>query len=333
MTTLATDPTTSAPPRKHRAKGGRRDVLAVLAMGFLLLLVIFAVFGQQIAPEANDQSLRERLTPPAWSDGGSWEFPLGTDALGRDVLERLVVGTRTTLLIGFVAAAIEVVIGATLGLIAGFRGGRLDSLLMRWADIQMGFPTLLLILLFLLTFGSNTPVLILALGVNGWMIFGRLMRSEARRIRNEPFIQAARVAGMPDRRILVRHVLPQVRSRLVAVYFLEVPRVILAASGLSFLGLGVSADQVTWGLMIGDARSIISVAYWPSFFPGLAIVLTVASLYIFASWFEPRIDPIQRRAQQAKRPKAVTPSSPASSVSLPPSPDSGPTSQEKGSPT
>lgn len=287
-----------APVKPSRLRRlGQRDWLAGFAMAFLLLLLIFAIFGDVIAPDANAQSLRGRLQPPVWSDGGSWANPFGTDELGRSVLERLIVGTRITLSIGFLAAAIEILIGATLGLVAGFRGGLADSFVMRWADIQMGFPTLLLILLFLLTFGSNTKVLILALGVNGWMIFGRLMRSEARRIKNEPFVQAARVSGMTRSRLLRWHVIPHVRSRLVAVYLLEVPRVILAAAGLSFLGLGVTSGEVTWGLMIGDSRSIISVAYWPSLFPGLAIVFSVASLYIVASWLEPRIDPMRRRAR------------------------------------
>lgn len=285
---------------------GQRDWLAGVAITVLVIFAIFAIFGNLIAPDANAQHLRDRLQPPAWSDGGSWANPLGTDELGRNVFERLIVGTRITLLIGFVAAAIEVLIGATLGLIAGFRGGLFESFVMRWADIQMGFPTLLLILLSLLTFGSNTKVLILALGLNGWMIFGRLMRSEARRIKNEPFVHAAQVSGMPRRRLLSRHVVPHVRSRLVAVYLLEVPRVILAAAGLSFLGLGVSPDQVTWGLMIGDSRSIISVAYWPSLFPGLAIVCSVASMYVVASWLEPRIDPMRRRTRSTSKAAAQT---------------------------
>jgi peptide/nickel transport system permease protein len=279
----------------------RFDWLGGLAIGFLILLLIFAVFGDVIAPDANSQDLMSRLQPPAWHDDGSWANPLGTDELGRDVLGRLIVGTRITLMIGFFAAAIEVLIGATLGLVAGYRGGVTESAIMRWADIQMGFPTLLLILLILLTFGSNTQTLILALGLNGWMIFARLMRAEVSRIKNEPFLQAAKAVGMNDTRILRRHVVPHVRSRLVAVYLLEVPRVILAAAGLSFLGLGVSANQVTWGLMIGDSRSIISVAYWPSLFAGLAIVMSVASLYVFASWLEPRLDPMRRRTKQTRR--------------------------------
>jgi peptide/nickel transport system permease protein len=160
----------------------------------------------------------------------------------------------------------------------------------------MGFPSLLLILLTLLLFGSTTSVLILAIGLNGWMIFARLMRSEVRRLKTEPYVQAAQVSGMSGLGVVRRHILPHLRGRIVAVYFLEVPRVILTAAGLSFLGLGVTPPDVSWGLMIGDARSLISVAYWPSLFAGLAIVITVASLYIFASWLEPRVDPMRRRA-------------------------------------
>lgn len=284
---------------------GQRDWMGGIAIVILGFLLFISIFGSRLAPDANQQDIPSRLQPPAWSAEGSWENPLGTDELGRDVAERLIVGARITLLIGFVAAAIEVLVGATLGLIAGYRGGLVDSFVMRLADIQMGFPTLLLILLMLLTFGSNTKVLILALGLNGWMIFARLMRSEVRRIKNEPYVQAARVAGMGSPRILRRHVLPHVRSRLVAVYFVEVPRVILSAAGLSFLGLGVTSSEVTWGLIIGDSRSIISVAYWPSLFAGLAIVISVASLYVLASWLEPRLDPMRRR--EAKRPARPAP--------------------------
>lgn len=285
---------------------GRKDWLGGLAIAVLVALAVISVFGSTFAPDANVQALPDRLTPPAWDQEGGWDHPLGTDALGRDVFQRLIVGARVTLMIGFLGAGIEVLIGALLGLVAGYRGGIIESFIMRWTDIQMGFPTLLVILLMLLTFGSNTRVLILALGLNGWMIFARLMRAEVRRIRDEPYVQAAKVAGMGATKVVRRHIFPHVRSRLVAVYLLEVPRVILSAAGLSFLGLGVSADDLTWGLMIGDARSIIAVAYWPSLFAGLAIVVSVASLYIFASWLEPHLDPMRKRAAQASRPAPAT---------------------------
>lgn len=280
---------------------GRRDWMGGAAICVLIVLAVISIFGSTLAPTANAQDIPERLTPPAWDAEGSTDHLLGTDALGRDVLGRLLVGARVTLMIGFLAAGIEVLIGALLGLAAGYRGGWVEAVIMRWTDIQMGFPTLLVILLMLLTFGSNTRVLILALGLNGWMIFARLMRAEVRRIRDEPYVQAAKVAGMGPIHIVRRHIFPHVRSRLVAVYLLEVPRVILSAAGLSFLGLGVSAEDLTWGLMIGDSRSIISVAYWPSLFPGLAIVVSVASLYVFASWLEPRLDPKRKREFQAAR--------------------------------
>lgn len=308
MSTTVDGPSVGVPRFAGARALARRDWLGGLAIAILVLLFLLAVFGPMIAPDASKQNLLQRLQEPVWGSGGTWAHPLGTDQLGRDVLDRIIVGTRLTLLIGFAAAAIEVVIGATLGLIAGFRGGLVDSVIMRWTDIQMGFPTLLLILLVLLTFGSNTLTLILALGLNGWMVFARLLRAEVRRIKREPYVEAARVTGMGDRQIMFRHVLPHVRSRIVAVYLMEVPRVILSAAGLSFLGLGVSSGDVSWGLLIGDARSIISVAYWPSLFAGLAIVVSVASLYVFASWLEPRIDPLRRRSKPGTdRPLAPTP--------------------------
>lgn len=294
-TSKATENTADGTRFLSTGKTSQRDWVVGFALIVFLVVVLCAVFGSIIAPNADSQNLRGRLTPPFWNAGGSWKHPLGTDELGRSILQRLIVGTQITLIIGFLAAAVEVAIGATLGLVAGYTGGFFERLVMRSADIQMGFPTLLLLLLFLLTFGSNTRVLILALGVNGWMIFGRLMHSEARRLKSEPFVLAAKVAGMSSFQIIWQHIVPHVRSRLVAIYLLEVPRVILAAAGLSFLGLGVSSNQITWGMMIGDSRSIISVAYWPSFFPGLALVITVSSLYIIASWLEPKLDLLQLR--------------------------------------
>jgi peptide/nickel transport system permease protein len=276
-------------------RAARVDWVGWTAVVFLVILAIVCLAGQELAPyDARDQELLDRLTPPAWTAEGTSAHLLGTDALGRDLLSRIMVGARLTVFVGLAAAALEVAIGALLGLVAGYAGGRVGWAIMRWTDIQMAFPALLVILLVMLMLGPSVMTMILAIALNGWMVFARLTRAEVVRIKNEPFVQAAQVAGMHHRGVLGKHVLPHLRGRLVAAYLMEIPRVILVASGLSFIGLGITDPQISWGGIIGDGRSVISVAGWVSIFAGLAIVVTVASLYIFASWLEARIDPLRR---------------------------------------
>ena len=278
------------------------DVLGLLSIVVLIALAVVAVFGRQLAPyDANQQDLLSRLAPPVWAEGGSFSHVFGTDQLGRDIFSRLLVGARLTLLIGFSTAAIQVGIGSVLGLIAGYRGRLADTVIMRMVDIQMGFPTVLIILLIILILGSRPSTLILAIGLNGWMIFARFIRGEVLRIKGEPFVQAAKVTGMSGFSVARTHVLPHLRGRLTALYLMQVPRNILTAAALSFLGIGVTPPAVSWGLIIGDTQSIISVAPWPSVLAGLAIVITTASLYVFASWAEPRVDPLRRRTAGRSR--------------------------------
>jgi peptide/nickel transport system permease protein len=296
---VVTSPTPAGSRLGLMREFGRVDWLGVLALGMVGVIVAVALLGSVIAPhDPNANDLLGRLDPPAWA-GGTWEHVLGTDQLGRDVLSRLLVGTRLTLVVGVVTAALSVLVGAGLGVIAGYRGGRVDRLIMRWTDIQMGFPALLLILLILVSLGSGTVTMILALGLNGWMIFARLIRAEVVRIKHEPYVEAARVTGTSGLTVLRSHILPQIRNRLITVYLMEIPRIILAAASLEFIGFGTQPPHVTWGLIIGDGRSILSVAPWTSLFAGFAIIVTIFSLYVSASWLEPRIDPLRRRARRS----------------------------------
>ena len=292
-----TFPSETRPPRLCRLLGG--DWLGNLSIVVLVILAIVAVFAPLLAPQdANDQSLTNRLAPPVfWAGEGSFDYPLGTDGLGRDILSRLIVGARLTLTVGLSAAAIATVIGVTLGILAGTKGGWIDAVIMRTADIQMGFPTVLMILLVILVFGSSPTTLIFAIGLNVWMFFTRLFRNETCRIVNEPYVAAARVTGMPGLALTARHVLPQLRGMIATVYLMEVPKAILSAAALSFLGIGITPPHVSWGLMIGDSQTFVSIAAWPAVFPGIAIAITVMALYMFASWAEPRLDPLRRRSK------------------------------------
>lgn len=247
-------------------------------------MCVVAVTGALLTPASpTDQDLAARLMPPFWQAGGSLEHILGTDQLGRDLLSRIMVGARTTLAIGVATAALEALIGVPLGLTAGYFGGRLERVIMSLTDIQMGFPAALLIIFIVLVLGPGPVVLTVAMGINGWMIFTRLTRVTVRSLKTSGFVTASVVAGGSHRFIMRHHLMPHLRGPLLAVFLLEVPRMILAESVMSFIGLGVQPPTISWGLLIGGSRDLIAVAYWLSLFPGLAIVFTVVSLYLVSN--------------------------------------------------
>lgn len=249
----------------------------------LVSLVTVALIGDLLAPHPpGSQDLANRLRPPVWSPEGSWSHLLGTDQLGRDLFSRLIAGAQTTLIIAGVAAVIELSIGSIIGVVAGFVGGRVESVLMNWTDIQMSFPSLLIFFTIVLAVGRSLPVLIIALAINGWMIFARVSRTAVRSLRNEEFVEAAIAAGAKRVSVVRRHILPHIRFQLAALFLLEVARLILAESGASFLGLGVQPPEVSWGLILGASRDYIPVAYHLAFFPGLAIVVGVLSLSVLS---------------------------------------------------
>lgn len=282
------------PQGQWRVAFGSGSALGYVGVTIVVMLLIAAVFGDQIAPhDPNAQSLAERLLPPIWN-GGTWSHVLGTDQLGRDELSRIIAGARTTLIIGLTAAVIEAVIGVPLGVIAGLKGGRLDAIIMRWTDIQMAFPAPMLVLFVILVAGASRATVILALAINGWMVFARVARAGARSQGATGYFQAAVATGASSRRLITMHMLPNLRATFVTLALLEVARVILAEAMLSFLGLGVSPPDISWGLMLGEARNYISVAPTISIVPGIAIVVTIVSLHLTAKWLEPVLDPIRR---------------------------------------
>jgi peptide/nickel transport system permease protein len=268
--------------------------MSYLGVTFVVMLAIAAVFGEQIAPyDPNAQSLADRLAPPIWS-GGTWSHPLGTDQLGRDELSRLIVGTQTTLLIGLSTALLEAAIGVPLGVMAGLKGGRLDSIIMRWTDIQMAFPAPMLVLFVILLAGAGTATVIVALAVNGWMVFARVTRASAKAQGATGYFQAAVATGASSRRLVTMHMLPNLRATIITLILLEVARVILAEAMLSFLGLGVTPPDLSWGLMLGEARNYVTIAPSISILPGLVIIAAIVSLHLTAKWFEPILDPVRR---------------------------------------
>ena len=274
------------PPVVGRRLPRAHHVTAVIV---LVLLLSLTLFGSLLAPDdPNAQSLVDRLTPPVWSDGGGWEHPLGTDQLGRDLLSLLLAGAQTTLIIGLCAAAIEAVVGLTIGVVAGYVGGRTDRVVMQWTEMQMGFPVLLIFMVVVLTVGNAIPVIILALALNGWMIFARVSRTAVRTLRGQGFVEAAIGVGARPSWVMIRHILPHLRGQVVALMLMEVARLILAESGASFLGLGVQPPNISWGLILGNSRDYIAIAYHLAVFPGLSIVLAVLGLGVLSRWTRER---------------------------------------------
>lgn len=279
-----------------RRAGVRSRWMGLFALGVLTAIVVLAVFGDLIAPyDPTGQSLADRLRPPAWAAGGSFEHVLGTSRLGEDVLSQLIAGARLTLVIAVSATGIELVLGVLLGLLAAYAGGWVDNLISRLADIQIGFPGTLLVLFVVLVLGAGPVGVIVAVGVGRWMIVARVTRVSVLRVLSQGFVEAARAAGTPPVRLIVKHILPHIRGTLIAVALFELPRMILIEAALSFVGLGVQPPQLSWGLMIQQSRSLIQVAPHLVLFPGFMIILTTVSLTLLAAWLEPRLNPERSR--------------------------------------
>ena len=283
----------SALPRLLRSLG--RDPFALAAALFLALLIASAALAPLIAPQdPNAQDLLGRLAPPAWSSGGSRAHLLGTDALGWDLFSRVVYGGRISLTIGVIVVSTAGIGGVVLGLLAGYYGGRLDSLIMRLVDLQTAFPYFLLAVTIMAAVGTGAKNLIIVLALGSWVVYARFARATMLSIRQTAYIEAARALGASGGRIVFRHALPNLASSLVTLATLELSRVILAEAGFSFLGLGVQPPNPAWGLMVAEGHSYISSAWWLSTWPGLAIALAALSINVFATWLRAVTDPVQR---------------------------------------
>jgi len=269
--------------RRRTALFGVCVVLAVL------LLALGAPFVASWDPVAQD--IGHRLQPPGWVDASGHLHLLGTDHLGRDLLARVIYGAQPALLVGFAAVAISGLLGMIVGLVSGYFGGRVDDVFMRLADIQLAFPFILLAIAVIGVLGPSLPVIIVVIGVSSWVVYARVVRSEVLSIREREFIQAAHALGLRDVRILLRHVLPNALTPWLVVATLDMARVIVIESALSFLGLGVQPPTPTWGGMLADGRVYISTAWWLATFPGFAILVTVLGINLFGDGLRDTLDP------------------------------------------
>lgn len=293
------------PFESHRATHGIvselwADKAGFLGAAFLLLLLLVAVFAPLVAPhDPAAQSLSDRLVGPVWSDGGSWTHPLGTDNLGRDVLSRVIHGSRVSLLVGFSVVALAGVAGVLMGLVSGYRGGRTDRWIMGFVDTQVAFPGLLLALIILAVVGPSVGALIVVLSINGWMVYARVTRGVVLSVKELPYVEAAEIVGCKPRRVVGRHILPNLISSLSTLAVLEFARIVLAEAALSFLGLGIQPPLTSWGLDVSSGRDYIFDAWWLVTFPGIAIALTVLAINLVASWLRVVADPQEREKRFA----------------------------------
>jgi peptide/nickel transport system permease protein len=271
-----------------------RDKFALVAAIYMVIVTLCALFGPALLGDAaNAMNLRGRNAPPFTFDKG-WLYVLGADALGRSILARIIVASQNTLAIAAAAVVISMLVGGTLGLIAGYRSGWLGEVIMRLADVIMSFPSLLLAVVVLYMFEPRVANLVLVLAFTRIPVYLRTTRAETLEIRERLFVSAAQVMGASSLRIALRHVAPIVVPTLMTVATLDFAYVMLAESALSFLGIGIQAPEITWGLMVAQGRNYLQVAWWLAFWPGLAIMLTTMALNLLSSWMRIATDPVQR---------------------------------------
>jgi peptide/nickel transport system permease protein len=265
----------------------------LFAVIFLLAASIAAAFGPVLSPlDPNRQNLVLRLASPMAPGPDGAVFWLGSDALGRDVLSRLLYGARVSLLVGFAAITVGGSIGIVAGLLSGYFGGWVDDLIMRLADIQLAFPFILLAIMFLVVLGSGVWNLILVLGVGQWVTYARIVRADTLSLREKEFVEAARALGDSTASIIFRTILPNILAPLTVIASFNVASVILSEAALSFLGLGVPPSVPTWGSMLAESRdTLIANKWWLAVFPGVAIMLTVLSFNILGDWLRDFLDP------------------------------------------
>jgi peptide/nickel transport system permease protein len=278
-----------------RARRRRIPGLLVAAGAFIGLLAVVAAIAPWLAPHNPERgSLRARLAAPTLEAADGKAHLLGTDHLGRDVLSRMILGTRVSLIVGFAAVAVGGLVGGVLGLLAGFRGGWIDEVIMTVADAQLAFPFILLAIGIIAVLGPSFPNLIVVVGLSGWVTYARVLRSQVLSLRRREFIDAILGLGGSVPRILLRHILPNVASTLMVIATLELARAIVLEATLSFLGLGIQPPTPSWGGMIHEGREYLDTAWWISVCPGAILMLTSLVVSRTGDWLRDVLDPTLR---------------------------------------
>jgi peptide/nickel transport system permease protein len=279
----------------HEAEPRRRR-LPYIPLGIITLFVLGGVLAPFLSlPDPQEQSLRLKFRPPVWEERGTWEHPLGTDRLGRDLLSRMLWGSRVSLAAGVLTVLLASAFGAGVGLVAGYYGGRVDGALMRMTDATLSFPVILLALILAVTVGPSFTNVVVAIAVILWARYARVMRGQVLTLMELDFIAQARIAGAGATRIITRHLLPNTFNTLVVLVTLQIGYVIIVEASLSFLGAGIPPPTPAWGSMIAEGRDFVTSAWWVSFFPGAAILLVVLAFNLLGDWLRDTLDPKLRQ--------------------------------------
>jgi peptide/nickel transport system permease protein len=308
---MYTTPTTVKLKGKKQYRGVTRTTRVIQRLAFyiplivMITMVILAIFANLswmglpnigIAPhDPTVTKITDRYLPPAFMEGGKSTYLLGTDQLGRDILSRLIYGARVSLSVSLIAIFITASIGTSLGIMAGYAGGRIDALIMRTVDVALSFPGLLLAMLLAVAIGTGFWMVVFALSLLGWAGYARMVRSEALRIAQSDFVAQARVNGASGWRIMVRHIFPNIVNSLIVLMTLQVGMMILAEAALSYLGIGISVPTPSWGNMVSDGRANLDRAWWISAFPGVCIGLVVLAGNFLGDWVRDKLDPRLRQ--------------------------------------
>ena len=286
----------------------KRQRPAMFGLGFIIFLIILATLGTYFTKSPTKVNFDEKnLPPPGFTvehsmysaqnesfittlQEGTWEHPLGTDSMGRDMLAQLVSGARVSLLVGLLATGIAIIIGAVIGVTSAYFGGAMDDILMRTTDVMMTFPFLLLLILIVYLFGASLTLIILAIGLTGWTGTARLVRSETLSLRTREFIMASKALGAGDLRIIFRHLLPNTLSSIIVLATLSIPGAILAEAVLSFIGLG-DPTVASWGNILNAGQGSLEAAWWVAVEPGVMLFLTVLSFNFLGDGLREAFDP------------------------------------------
>jgi peptide/nickel transport system permease protein len=284
----------SSPRRMMRSVFGVG--IPYLSLAIFTLVVVAAIGGENIAPhDPNGLDLGSAFKPPSWLEGGSIDHLLGTDNLGRDIFSRIIAGARISLEVAVYAIVISGGIGALIGMIAGYFGRSVDAIIMRLVDIQMSIPSLALALVIATVLSPSLTTVIVVISITYWTWYARIIRGEILSLKERDYVALARIAGCSTATIFARHLLPNILNTLLVLASLQVGQVIIFEASLSFLGLGIQTPDVSWGLMLADARNYITNAWWAITLPGVAIMLTCLSANLIGDWLRDTLDPRRRQ--------------------------------------
>ncbi len=265
---------------------------AVFGLIMVLGVVFSAIFAPLISPhDPILQDVEKRLYPPLGQAGADPNYLLGTDHLGRDIVSRLIYGARISIVVSVSAVVFSAFLGTIIGLFSGFYGGKIDSVFMRLADVQLAFPFILLAIAIIAVLGPNLQNIIIVMGITGWVIYARVVRAEVLSLREKEYVMAVRALGGSNGRIIFNHLLPNVVPPIIVIITLEMARMIIMEAALSFLGLGIQPPTPTWGGMLADGRVYLITSWWLATFPGLVIMMVVLGINLLGNWLRDMLDP------------------------------------------